>query len=136
MNESSTTKVHINKSMSVELSFLIIVLKDVNKYPLLTPIAHMVNRIQDFETIGDACLSAAGGLCDKVKFWWHLQFPLWVQQKTLRHYKILVKDKTTDQLITINVLEFLTEITNVAALIEHLGLHPDNIPHKYPILKN
>ena len=54
----------------------------------------------------------------------------------MRHYKILVKDKTTDQLITINVLEFLTEIINFAALIEHLRLQPVDMPHRYPILKN
>ena len=48
----------------------------------------------------------------------------------------MVKDGTTDTLITINVSEFMTEIINYAALTEFLWLHPELKRHLYPTLQN
>ena len=41
------------------------------QYNLETPIAHIVPRDPAFVTYGDACLEAAGGFYEDLKFWWH-----------------------------------------------------------------
>ena len=132
----SKIKCHMNKSMHVELSFLGEILANEEKYPLQTPIAHLVEREADFHTFGDACLNAAGGYCDSPKFWWHLQLPDWIRARTMKHWKLMVKEKTTDKLISINILEFVVEIINYATLIEYIKLYPEILPHLYPVLKN
>ena len=86
--------------------------------------------------MGDACLDAAGGYCDHPKFGWHIQFPDWVRALTLRHFHILVREGTEDKLITINVLEFLTEIINYAAMTEFLQQNPGFARHSFPTLLN
>ena len=101
-----------------------------------SPIAHLAQRIPDCQTFGDACLDAAGGFSDDLKFWWHLQFPLCIRKLTLRHFQIQVKEKCGHELITINVLEFATEIINFAAALTFHGLHPDWAGHPYPTLLN
>ena len=56
------TKIHINKTMKHELQFLRYILNNPDQFNLATPIAHLVARTPDFQTFGDACLDAAGGI--------------------------------------------------------------------------
>ena len=132
----SHVKVFITVKMREELDFLIQVLEDDSKFPLSSPIAHLAQRIPDCQTFGDACLDAAGGFSEDLKFWWHLQFPLCIRKLTLRHFQILVKEKRGHELITINVLEFVTEIINFAAALTFHGLNPEWAGHPYPTLLN
>ena len=132
----SKIKIHINKTMKRELFFLGHVLRHPAEFNLSTPIAHLVTRTPDFQTFGDACLDAAGGYADNPGFWWHLQFPAWVRAKTLRHYQVMVQQQCEATMVTINVLEFLTEIINYATLTVYVKSHPLVAGHEYPVLLN
>ena len=132
----SKVRVFINKTMQVELSLLTAILQHPSEYSLSSPIAHLVARQPDYQSFGDASLDAGGGFSDNPRFWWHIQFPTWVRQLTLRHLQILVKSKAENKLITINVLEFLVEIINYAAMTTYVRSNPDTIPHPYPVLLN
>ena len=79
----SHVKIFITVKMREELDFLNQVLDDPSKFPLSTPVAHLAQRIPDCQTFGDACLDAAGGFSNDLKFWWHLQFPLCIRKLTL-----------------------------------------------------
>ena len=122
--------------MKRELFFLGHVLRHPAEFNLSTPIAHLVTRTPDFQTFGDACLDAAGGYADNPGFWWHLQFPAWVRAKTLRHYQVMVQQQCEATMVTINVLEFLTEIINYATLTVYVKSHPLVAGHEYPVLLN
>ena len=54
--------------MKSELSTMINILSNPDKYNLETPIAHVVKREPDFVTFGDACLEAGGGFSENL-FW-------------------------------------------------------------------
>ena len=60
---------------------------------------------------GDSSLTAMGGYSLDLKFWWHLPVPEEVQQRTLLHKA----DNKDGQLISINVLEFVTVIIDYIA---------------------
>ena len=78
---------------------------------------------------GDACLDAAGGFSFELKFWWHLQFPIAVVQCTLKY----LKDNSNKDLISINVLEFLTVIIDYCAAYTVITTqHVTDDPH--PVL--
>ena len=132
----SHVKIFVTVKMREELDFLNQVLDDTSKFPLSTPVAHLAQRIPDCQTFGDACLDAAGGFSNDLKFWWHLQFPLCIRKLTLWHFQILVKEKRGHELITINVLEFVTEIINFAAALTFHSLHPTWAGHPFPTLLN
>ena len=80
-------KVFINKSMKYELNMMINILSKPKEYNLETPIAHIVKRIPDFITLGDACLEAGGGYSENL-FWWHIEWPEVIKNLTLKRLKI------------------------------------------------
>ena len=79
----SHLKTFITVKMREELDLLNQVLDDPSKFPLSTPVAHLAQRISDYQTFGDACLDAARNFSNNLKFWWHLQFPLCIRNLTL-----------------------------------------------------
>ncbi len=80
---------------------------------------------------GDSCLEGAGGYSLSLGFWWHLPFPEEVKLHMLLHKH----DKADGQLISINILEFVTIIINYcAALHMVLSTNPTNNP--YSVLLN
>jgi hypothetical protein len=82
-----------------------------------------------FITFGDSCLKGAGRYSLFLGFWWRLPFPEEVKLPTLLHKQYNVDG----QLISINVLEFVTVIINYcAALHMVLSTNPTNNP--YPVL--
>ena len=62
-------------------------------------------------TYGDSSLEGAGGYSIGLKFWWHIEFPEEVKLCTLLHRK----DNKKGQLVSINVLKFVTVIVNYIA---------------------
>jgi hypothetical protein len=78
-------------------------------------------------TFGDSSLEGAGGYSISLGYWWHLSFPDEVIQRTLMHKK----DNKDGQLISINVLKYVTVIINYCASLHVFmtrsipnGLHP------------
>ena len=79
-----------------------------------------------------------GGYSYGLNFWWHYQWPLSIQQRTLKFFIVKVKDYETDTLISINLLEYATVIITYAAATTAL-LHdpsPYNSTNPYPTLLN
>ncbi len=96
-----------------------------------SPIAHIIPRMPTFTTFGDSCLEGAGGYSISLGFWWHLPFPDEIKSRTLLHKQ----DNADGQLISINVLEFITVIINYCAAL-HLILMENVTDHRYPVLLN
>jgi hypothetical protein len=84
-----------------------------------------------FITFGDSCLKGVGGFSLSLGFWWHLPFLEEVKLRMLLHKW----DNADSQLISINVLKFVTIIINYCtALHMVLSTNPTNNP--YPVLLN
>lgn len=96
-----------------------------------SPIAHIIPRTPTFVTFGDSCLEGAGGYSTSLGFWWHLPFPEEIQSRTL----IRKNDNKDGQLISINVLEFVTVIINYCAAL-HVILTENVTDDRYPVLLN
>ena len=111
------------------------VLAHPKKFSLSTPIAHVIKREPDFTTTGDASLEAGGGFSYNL-FWWHIEWPSEIKSLTLKNIRVSRKCKFTDQLVSINLLEFFVEIINYAAIT--LLYNNDNTicEHDQPTLLN
>ncbi len=96
-----------------------------------TPIAHIIPRMPTFTSFGDNCLEGAGGYCISLGFWWHIPFPEAVIQRTLKHNK----DNKDGLLISINILEFVTVITNCCAAL-HFVMTTLATDDPYPVKKS
>ena len=121
--------------MKYELNMMINILSKPKEYNLETPIAHIVKRDPDFITFGDACLEAGGGYSDNL-FWWHVEWPETIKKLTLKHLKISRRCKISKELVSINLLEFVVEIINYAAIIVFFRENPKTCSHEYPLLLN
>ena len=64
-----TAITYVNKTLQSELKIIKEILSHPLQYNLVTPIAHLVPRAPDFVTYGDACLEAASGFSEDLKFW-------------------------------------------------------------------
>jgi hypothetical protein len=107
---TTTKKYFINKTMHEELKFI----KSALECPRVqksAPIAHLIPRGPDAEAWGDSSLDAAGGFSLDMGFWWCIEWPLNIRQRTLRH----VSNGTSGKLIDINCLEYATILINYAA---------------------
>jgi hypothetical protein len=107
----SKTKYSITKNMRLEIEFLRDKLLPQSDIQWETPIAHIIRRMPSASAFGDSSLIGMGGYSLDLKFWWHLTVPEEVQQRTLLH-KV---DNRGGQLISINVLEFVTVIIDYIA---------------------
>ena len=111
MVHSSPAQYNIIPSMKEELGFFKDILEPTSSVAWEAPIAYLIKKTPFATAFGDACLDAAGGFSVELKFWWHLQFPIAVVQHTLKY----LKDNSNINLISINVLEFLTVIIDYCA---------------------
>ena len=99
-----------------------------------TPISHMGARDPDFQSWDDSSLTHAGGVSHDLTFWWHLQWPQQIQQKTLKYFSIRVKEN--DKIISINLLEYAVLITNYAIVSQIVKTISTDLDVQYPILLN
>lgn len=104
---------NINTTMRAEIEFFREQLDPDSGICWSTPLALIVPRDPFATAFGDACLHGAGGYSISLGFWWHLDFPDEVKQRTLLH----MKDNSDDTLVSINVLEFVTVILNYCAIL-------------------
>lgn len=129
MVHHSSAEYNIIPSMKDELDFFKKILEPSSSVVWEAPIAYLIKKTPFATAFGDACLDAAGGFSVELKFWWHLQFPETVVRRTLKY----LKDNRKKDLISINVLEFLTVIIDYCAA--HTVITTQNVtddPH--PVL--
>jgi len=91
------------------------------------PLGHMVPRDPSATAWSDSSLSAAGGFSYDMGFWWYIEWPQDIAQRTLR----FVSSNKDGTLVTINALEYASLIVNyVAATYVLMHLDPSKTdPH-------
>ena len=128
----------ITRELRSEIEYLRYILLHPHIHPWTGHIGHIVPRTPTFHTFGDSSLYAAGVYSLELKCWWYLEWPPEIQNKTLKAFTILVRDHATDELISINLLEFATAIINYAAATACCERDPTLLPptNPYPVLLN
>ena len=127
MTHHASYEYNISTTMRAEIEFFRDNLKPDSGIEWETPIAHLIPRTPFAITIGDSSLEGAGGFSIGLGFWWHMQFPPEIVQRTL-----LFRDSP---LVSINVLEYVTVIINyIAALHVLRTTKVTDDPH--PVLLN
>jgi hypothetical protein len=101
----------VNETMSEELNFLQRALQPESNIKFETPIAHMIPREPTASLFGDSSLTGCGGYSLELKFWWHIDFPIEIVERTLLH----IPDESDVRFISINCLEYFTIIINYCA---------------------
>lgn len=104
-------KSYIVPTMRQELKLLTTLLENPEKYKWESPIAHLAEKDPDSTTYGDACLYGGGGFSTDLGFWWQVEWPEEIQNRTLK----VLKNNKSGELISINALEYLVVIINYAA---------------------
>lgn len=97
------------------------------------PIAHLIRKTDNAECFGDASLLGMGGWSTDMGFWWYVEWPEEIRNNTL----MTLKDNATGKLISINVMEYATELINYAASY-HYWVTQKNAEKqgiKYPTIK-
>ena len=114
-------KVHyLNSTAKEELRLIRLALTDPH-VSLRAPIAHLVPRDPSGQAWGDSSLDAAGGFSIDCRFWWYLEWSDDIRRLTLRYRR----NNSDGQLISINVLEFVSIIINFAAMTLFFQQHRD-----------
>jgi hypothetical protein len=131
MVHSAKTEYNINTTMRLEIEFFRDKLHPGSGVKWETPLALMVPRTHFASTTGDSSLSGAGGFSIGLGFWWHISFPQDVVLRTLIHKK----NNKDDDLISINVLEFVTVIINYCAAY-HVITTTAITEDPYPVILN
>ncbi|KAL7503808.1 hypothetical protein ACHAXN_001548, partial [Cyclotella atomus] len=101
---------HLNKTAKEELRIIRTALADpaIQK---ISPIAHLVDKDPNGTAFGDSCLDSWGGWSTDMKFWWMLEWPQEIRDRTLP----MIKPAKDGDLIAINEMEYATSIVNFAA---------------------
>jgi hypothetical protein len=121
----------INDTMRKEIEFFRDKLQPASTILWETPIAHLIPRTPTATAFGDSCLQGAGGYSIELGFWWHIDFPEEVKRRTLLHKS----DNDDGQLISINVLEFVTVVINYLASL-HVITKTNFTDDPHPVLLN
>ena len=102
----------IPPTMKEELQIIRYALES-NEIKKSTPIAHLLPDHYDSIAYGDSSLDAAGGWSIDMQFWWYLEWPDEIKQRTVRY----IRDDSSGKLVTINALEYATILISYAASI-------------------
>jgi hypothetical protein len=103
---------YISTSIREELDFIRQVFADPRTYQWSSPIAHLIQRDADYEVEQDSSLRGAGGVSVTLRFWWTIEWPREIEQRTLRYLP-----KGDPRLISINLLEYAAIIISLAGAI-------------------
>jgi hypothetical protein len=123
------TKAKTTYSASVrwEIEFITQVFANPDIYRWESPIAHLIVRESDYETLQDSCLTGAGGFSALLKFWWALEWPKEIVLRT----KLPRKDQHR---ISINLLEYGAIILGLAGSIVAWELLPSATRPAHPMI--
>jgi hypothetical protein len=121
----------INLTMRQEIEFFRDKLQPNSSILWETPIAHVIPRSPTATAFGDSCLEGAGGYSIELGFWWRIDFPEEIKRRTL----LFKPDNKDGQLISINVLEFVTVIINYIASL-HVITKTNFMDDPHPVLLN
>jgi hypothetical protein len=128
MKHHSKRTYRLPQSLKEEITFIRSIIQH-EEIQLSTPIAHIVPRDYSWEAAADSCKSAGGGWSTDLTFWWHVVYPA----EVLRRARL--KNNKQGKLVSINVLEMVCVVINIAAVI-HV-CHVDGIDlSQHPVLLN
>ena len=120
----------VNETMREELDFLQKALQPEANIKFETSIAHMIPRTPTASLFGDSSLTGCGGYSLELKFWWHIDFPIKIVERTLLH---IPDESDIHFMIFINSLEYFTIIINYcAAKVYFTTVLEGNYP--YPVV--
>ena len=128
MKHGAKQKYRMNDTLLAEIAMIRNILRDWS-IPLVTPIAHIVPRDPGFRAAADACKRAGGGWSTSLRFWWHIEWLVEVQRRAR------LPNNKTKELISINVLEMVCVIINLAAAIHVCWLDGIDLS-AFPLLAN
>lgn len=123
----------ISANLAADIDFFRTALQVTSTVPWVNPIGHCILRTPRGIPYGDSSLRGCGGYCVALNFWWHLNFPPEIVNRTL----LYLRDDSNDDLISINALEFITVILNYCAalhVISSSGILSDD-PHPVVLCK-
>ena len=120
---------NINTTMCSEIEFFRDKLCPNSGIDWETPIAHFITRTSFAPVIGDSSLEGADRFSVGLGFWWHIHFPDEVVQRTLR----FTTNNDDGQLVSINVLKFVTVIINYIAAL-HVIQTTNATDDPYPVI--
>lgn len=123
----SNSKTFLTFAIRQEIDFVITVLSDPSTYWWGSPIAHLIKREHDGETFQDACPRGAGGFSYDFQFWWTVQWPDLVYQRTT----ISPKDPSY---ISNNLLEYAALLFGLAGAILAWEALPVNTRPSHPLV--
>ena len=98
--------------------------------PWSSPLAHVVFRTPIGIPFGDACLTGCGGYCTELKFWWHIELPPDIVNRTLRY----LANDSANNLISINALEFVTVILSYCAALSVIAENDLLADDPFPVI--
>ncbi len=95
-------------NICTELAFITRVLGNPMIYNWSLPIAHLIKLEPDYKEWQDACLTGGGSFLFNLRFWWILEWPLEIANRTVRHLQ-----QGDKRLISINKLEYASIIISL-----------------------
>lgn len=122
------SRTFINLDIRAEITFLHQVFQNPVAYNWSSPIGHLIEREPDYEGWQDACLTGAGGFSFNLRFWWILEWPDEIANRTIRFLP-----KGDKNLISINMLEYVAIIMGLAASIVAWEALPVHIRPLHPM---
>jgi hypothetical protein len=89
----------------------------------------MIPRTPTASLFGDSSLTACDGCSLELEFWWHIDFPTEIVERTLLH----IPDESDLRFISINCLEYFTIIINDCTARVYFATVL-KVNHPYPVV--
>ena len=99
-------------TMREEIEFIRQVLSPDSDIDFETPLGLVIPRTPLGDSPGDSSLESCGAYCFPLKYWWYIRFPLSIRERTIKYLK-----KGDENVISINVLKYVTVIINYCAVV-------------------
>jgi hypothetical protein len=108
------SRTYLNLTSKDTIEVLIFILTHKKEFAWEVPIGQLIKRTHDYEGWGDACLDSGGGMNFDLEFWYELEWPEDIKNRTLRNLKPGSETFLTAGLIDINCLEYAILIIGFA----------------------
>ena len=100
-----------------------------NTFLKACPIAHLIPQTPIGIARSNSCLHAAGRYCTFAAFWWYLEWPPKIQERTVRY----ITGCNDPRLISINALEYATQIISMLGCYLHIQDLGHNVVDPHPV---